>query len=199
MARRILLGAIGILTLILASCFPVEPSRAVDIHCIDASKYKYLWKLFESNRRYDVIRGASFSRQMRGATKRRKRAIALQVSPPGLKNRIPPCGRVFRHQIICLRPSGQGRTLWVTECGQQQTGIGRDDGPAKLEHYAAVEIEAKNTVVRFAHRARHACPTGNRIAIRTRCLTQAFRSTAPTSSEQRFASGVKLARHTRRA
>ena len=40
----------------------------------------------------------------------------------------------------------------MTECGQQQTGIGRDDGPAKLEHYAAVEIEAKNTVVRFAHR-----------------------------------------------
>src|SRR5215470_19956113 len=49
MARRILLGAIGILTLILANCFPAEPTRAVDIRCIDASKYKYLWKIFENN------------------------------------------------------------------------------------------------------------------------------------------------------
>jgi len=48
MARRILLGAIGILTLILA-CFFVEPTRAVDIRCIDASKYKYLWQTFENN------------------------------------------------------------------------------------------------------------------------------------------------------
>src|SRR5215467_14802203 len=49
MARRILLGAIGILTLILANCFPAEPTRAVDIRCIDASKYKYLWQIFENN------------------------------------------------------------------------------------------------------------------------------------------------------
>jgi uncharacterized protein len=49
MARRILLAAVGIVTLILAGCFSVEPTRAVDIHCIDASKYKYLWKLFENN------------------------------------------------------------------------------------------------------------------------------------------------------
>src|SRR5215468_6300690 len=48
MARRILLGAIGILTLILA-CFFVEPTRAVDIRCIDASKYKYLWQMFGNN------------------------------------------------------------------------------------------------------------------------------------------------------
>jgi hypothetical protein len=43
MARRILLGAIVILTSI---CFPVEPMRAADIHCIEASKYKYLWQIF---------------------------------------------------------------------------------------------------------------------------------------------------------
>src|SRR5215468_8951023 len=49
MARRILLGAIGILILILASCFRVEPTRAADIRCIDASKYKYLWQMFENN------------------------------------------------------------------------------------------------------------------------------------------------------
>jgi hypothetical protein len=51
MARRILLAAVGIVTMILTSCFSVEPTRAVDIHCIDASKYKYLWKLFENNQR----------------------------------------------------------------------------------------------------------------------------------------------------
>src|SRR5262245_10539441 len=49
MARRILLRVIGILTLILASCFPFKPLRAADIRCIDASKYKYLWQLFENN------------------------------------------------------------------------------------------------------------------------------------------------------
>src|SRR5215470_5875300 len=46
MACRILLRAIGTLALILASCFAVEPTRAVDIRCIDASKYKYLWQIF---------------------------------------------------------------------------------------------------------------------------------------------------------
>ncbi len=50
MVRRILLGAIGILTLILASCFPNEPTRAIDIQCIDASKYKHLWQLFGNSR-----------------------------------------------------------------------------------------------------------------------------------------------------
>src|SRR5262245_49617510 len=35
--------------LILASCFHVEPTRAVDIRCIDASKYKYLWQMFGNN------------------------------------------------------------------------------------------------------------------------------------------------------
>ena len=50
MVRRILLGAIGILTLILASCFPSDPTRAIDIQCIDASKYKHLWQLFGNNR-----------------------------------------------------------------------------------------------------------------------------------------------------
>jgi hypothetical protein len=49
MARRIALRAIGILTLILASGFLVEPTRAVDIQCIDASRYKYLWQIFGNN------------------------------------------------------------------------------------------------------------------------------------------------------
>jgi hypothetical protein len=49
MARRIALKAIGILTLILASGFLVEPTRAVDIQCIDASRYKYLWQSFGNN------------------------------------------------------------------------------------------------------------------------------------------------------
>src|SRR5215510_14380915 len=49
MARRIPLRAIGILTLVLASGLPVEPARAADIRCIDASKYKYLWQIFENN------------------------------------------------------------------------------------------------------------------------------------------------------
>src|SRR5262245_16842341 len=49
MVRRILLGAIGILTLILGSCFPVKPTSAADIRCIDASKYKYLWQIFGNN------------------------------------------------------------------------------------------------------------------------------------------------------
>ena len=49
MARRILLRVIAILTLILASCLPIKPLRAADIRCIDASKYKYLWKIFDNN------------------------------------------------------------------------------------------------------------------------------------------------------
>jgi len=50
MVHRIPLGAIGILTLILASCFPNKPTRAIDIQCIDASKYKHLWQVFGNSR-----------------------------------------------------------------------------------------------------------------------------------------------------
>jgi len=37
----------------------------------------------------------------------------------------------------------------------EQTGVGCDDGPAKLKHHAAVEIKSENTVMRFTHGVRH--------------------------------------------
>jgi len=37
----------------------------------------------------------------------------------------------------------------------KQSSIGCNDGPAKLQHYAAVEIESKNTVLCFTHQVRH--------------------------------------------
>jgi len=38
---------------------------------------------------------------------------------------------------------------------REQTGIGGDDGPAKLHHDAAVEFEPKNAVFGFTRRVRH--------------------------------------------
>jgi hypothetical protein len=38
---------------------------------------------------------------------------------------------------------------------REQTSIGGEDGPAKLHHDAAVEIEPKNAVSGFTRRVRH--------------------------------------------
>jgi Sel1 repeat len=83
MTRRILLGAIGILTLILASCFPNEPTRAIDIQCIDASKYKYLWQLFgNSQQKFAEFLKVSPS-QLPAPEMCRAILITGRIGPPG--------------------------------------------------------------------------------------------------------------------
>ena len=47
MARRARLGAIGgFVLLVIAGCLPVDRAIAIDIRCIEASKYKYLWQIY---------------------------------------------------------------------------------------------------------------------------------------------------------
>jgi hypothetical protein len=41
---------ISSLVLILANCLSSERAMAIEIRCIEPSKYKYLWLMFENNR-----------------------------------------------------------------------------------------------------------------------------------------------------
>jgi TPR repeat protein len=50
MLRGIPLGAIGGLALMLAGCLAVDRAMAIDIRCIEASRYKYLWQILENDR-----------------------------------------------------------------------------------------------------------------------------------------------------
>lgn len=50
MVCRILAGTIYGLTMFLASCAFAQHAMALDIRCIEASKYKYLWQIFHNER-----------------------------------------------------------------------------------------------------------------------------------------------------
>ena len=58
----------------------------------------------------------------------------------------------IRERLACHR--GQPKGVVEFAIGQQ-SGIGGDHGPTKLQHQTAVEIELKNLVLRFTRRVRH--------------------------------------------